>query len=240
MTKFDLGTSSIDPLSYQRTSRYGRKRSSTQSRLDNFITPSSSMWKSLSCDASLCESSSKKPRPLSLVNKKLVAKKKKMKRKISDSSKTTTPTSAKIKQVKEKKVICKSLSIPTTPKSPLAVVIHSQSYCAVTTPKSPQTKAKALKVLNKAKRFKQMDLKKSLVNTNELRVEELEALLERNRQERQRKAALVEEERKKRKEDRLRQVLAQKEQRQLEKLKRIEWLKPREDMLCEDSVVGGG
>ena len=106
------------------------------------------------------------------------------------------------------------------------------------TPKSPRTKAEALKVLNKAKRFKQMDLKKSIFNASELKPAELESMKERKRLERERMAAIVEEKKRKRREERLRQLREQQEQRRLDKLKKKEWLKPREDLTCEDSMVG--
>lgn len=253
MTKFGLGSSSIDYTLYQPTPKTGRKRSFSQSKLDNFLTPNSSSGECLLSDSVLSLSNSKKPRPFSLVTKKSGKSKKKKNRKLSSSSKMATPTSAKAKKKKKERKLSKSCSTPATPKSPVAVNIHGQTYSSVTTPKSPRNKAEALKVLNKAKRFKQMDLKKSVINKNDMSPAELEALKERQEQERQRKVAQLEEEKRKRdeekkereeerrkmREERMRQIREQQEQQRLEKLKKIEWLKPREDLTCEDSVVSG-
>lgn len=100
----------------------------------------------------------------------------------------------------------------------------------------------ALKVLNKAKKFKQMDLKKSVVKGDlqcPLTLEELTEMRRRAEEERQRRALLQELEKKQKKEERLQKLRELYEQRRLEKQRQKEWLKPREDLLLihEDSKV---
>lgn len=242
MTKFDLGVSHIDFTLYQRTPKSSRKRSLSQSRLDTFLVPNSSSRVCLLSDNVLSESSTTKPRPLTHVTKGSAGttkKKKKKSKKLSLLSGMTTPTSAKGKQKQKVRKLSKSCSTPSTPMSPVTVNNHTQVYCAVSTPKSPRNKAEALKVLNKAKRFKQMDLKKSVIHASDLRPAELEALKEKKKQESERRAAMLEENKRKRREDRMRLIREQQELRRMEKLKKKEWLKPREDLMCEDSLVGG-
>lgn len=100
----------------------------------------------------------------------------------------------------------------------------------------------ALKVLNKAKKFKQMDLKKSVVKGDlqcPLTLEELTEMRRRGEEERQRRALLLELEKKQKKEERLQKLRELYEQRRQEKQRQKEWMKPREDLLLlnEDSKV---
>jgi hypothetical protein len=97
----------------------------------------------------------------------------------------------------------------------------------------------ALKVLNKAKKFKQMDLKKNLVvqEKRTLTEEELAIMRRLQEEERQRKIAQREAEKLKRKEERLKKLRELQEQRRLEKLRQKELMKPREDLLCDNSKV---
>lgn len=94
-------------------------------------------------------------------------------------------------------------------------------------------------MLNKAKKFKQMDLKKNLV-VQEKRVlteEELAVMRRLQEEERLRKIAQREAEKNRKKEDRLKKLREQKEQRKLEILRQKELMKPREDLLCSNSKV---
>ena len=96
----------------------------------------------------------------------------------------------------------------------------------------------ALKVLNKAKKFKQLDLKSSLVHRDSqtpLSAEEFSEL--KKKYEEESRFLQRELEKQRRKEDRLRKLREAHEQKRLEKMKQKEWLKPREDTLCEDSKV---
>ena len=106
--------------------------------------------------------------------------------------------------------------------------------------KTPRSKMEALKALNKAKKFKQMDLKKTVVR-NETRLplseEEMIEFKRRAEEEHQLKTALIEAEKLRKKEQRLRKLREHWEQRRLEKLRQQELMKPREDLLCEDSKV---
>lgn len=103
--------------------------------------------------------------------------------------------------------------------------------------KSPQAKAEAQKALNKAKKFKQRDLKKCVVKRSSLDPIELAELRLKEEFERQRRLALLEEEKARRKEQRMRRLREQQEKRRQAKIMQREWLKPREDMLCEDNKV---
>jgi hypothetical protein len=103
--------------------------------------------------------------------------------------------------------------------------------------KSPQGKSEALKVLQKAKKFKQMDLKNSMIKKSSLTPIELAELKLNAEFERQRRAAMLEEEKQRRKEMRLRRLKEQQEQRRLEKQRLKELLKPMEDLLCKNSKV---
>lgn len=226
--KFDLGPSSVDldsMPSFSRPSRSCRKRALSQSKLDSFFTPGTATASgsfSLS-DSFLSMSSAKKRRPSSATKSK---NKSSAKRKLSSTKGVSrTPSSAKKKKdrrasksglMQSPNKVAKLLSLPL---------------------KSPQGKSSALKALNKAKKFKQMDLKNSVINKSSMNPIELAELRLKAELERQRRAALLDEEKQRRKELRLRRLREQKEQRRLEKLRQKELLKPREDLLCEDSKV---
>lgn len=96
----------------------------------------------------------------------------------------------------------------------------------------------ALKVLNKAKRFRQMDLKKTVMKKSGLSEEELEELQRRAEEERRHLQEVWEAEKRRRREERLEKLRVAQEQRRLERLKLKEMMKPREDTLCTDSKVG--
>jgi len=85
--------------------------------------------------------------------------------------------------------------------------------------------------------FKQMDLKNSVVKKSALSTVELAELKLKAELERQHRTVQLEEEKRKRKELRMRRLREKQEQRRLAKLQQKEWLKPREDMECEDSKV---
>lgn len=98
----------------------------------------------------------------------------------------------------------------------------------------------AKKVLKKAKQLKQLDLKGKFAKKipNKM-LSEAELAQMRIQAEQQRIKRIVDRlaEKERKKEERLARLQKQKEQRRLEKLKKIEWLKPREDQLCDDSKV---
>lgn len=95
----------------------------------------------------------------------------------------------------------------------------------------------ALKVLNKAKKFRQMDLKRSVSKRGPLSAEELAELQKRADEERQRWAEQREAEKRRRQEERMERLKKAQEQRRLERLRQRELMKPREDLLCGDSKV---
>lgn len=121
-----------------------------------------------------------------------------------------------------------SSSTASTPKSP------TKSSKAPKTPKSkgPVTpmSIEAKKALKKAK--KQLDLRKSLIKKKGGKFTEQE-ILEMRKQDKIRR----EDEKEKVRQDKLRRKQELREKQKLEKQKQTEWLKPREDTLCEDSVV---
>lgn len=96
----------------------------------------------------------------------------------------------------------------------------------------------ALKALNKARKFKQMDLKKAMVRNVCLSEEEMAELRHRAEEEREKRMAAVEAEKQRKKEERQRRIQEKWEKKRREKMRQVEWMKPREDMLCEDSKVG--
>ena len=69
-------------------------------------------------------------------------------------------------------------------------------------------------------------------------VEEWKSLKKRLEEERDLTLALREAEKQRRKEERLRKLRELHEEKRRERLKQEEWLRPREDTLCEDSKVG--
>ena len=111
MTKFDLGVSSIDFTLYQRTPKSSRKSSLSQSRLNTFLTPSSSSQVCPFPDCGFSESSTTKLLPTSHVIKGVT----RMKRKKSSSKKISissrTPTSFKKKKKKKKRVNCQRVAV---------------------------------------------------------------------------------------------------------------------------------
>ena len=236
MQKFGLGPSSIDlnsMPSFSRPSRSCRKRLLSQSKLDSFFSPDSATPSapgtfSLS-DSFLSMPSAKKRRPSSVSKSKS---KSSAKRKLS-SGKATSKTPASSKKKKDRRA---SKTGSKTPK----VQSPNKVPRSLSMPmKSPRGKSEALKALQKAKKYKQMDLKKSVVKRSLLSPIELAELKLKEEFERQRRAALLAEEKQQRKELRMQRLKEQQEQRRLEKLRQKELLKPREDMLCEDSKVRG-
>jgi len=248
------------------TPKSGRKRSISQSKLDNF-TPNGTASESLLCAGGTLSVApvTKKRRSASLSAKRKSSASAKRGRKPGSTPKKTPKGSSakKSKKVKKERKTSKSFSSPTTPKSPLAT--SNSLYGSAVTPtvqpltKSPRSKASALKVLNKAKKFKQMDLKKNVMRKKDLTPEELAALKEIKERERKKKA---DEEKRKREEERLRKEEERRrreeekkerkeevkkereeerrrlrEERMNKKLRELEWLKPREDLTCEDSLV---
>ena len=113
---------------------------------------------------------------------------------------------------------------PKTPRSPK-------------TPKTPRSHMEALKVLNKAKKFRQMDLKKSVVIKSGLSREELDEMQRKVDEERRRWKEVWEQEKMRRREERIEKLRALQEQKRLERLRQKEMMKPREDTLCTDSKV---
>ena len=211
MQQFDLGASSVssDPLPSPSPSSRSRKRSYSQASLDSFLSPTDS------------GSAHKKPRPSSLdtsSRKPSKGKKtpQKMRRKSSSSSgKSKTPSSGGLKF---------SRGTPKSPKVPKS-------------PKTPRNHTEALRVLNKAKKFRQMDLKKSVVRKAGLTEEELEELQRKAEEERRRWLEVWEEDKRRRREERMERLRALQEQKRLEKLRQRELTRPREDTLCTDSKV---
>ena len=103
--------------------------------------------------------------------------------------------------------------------------------------KTPRNHTEALRVLNKAKKFRQLDLKKSVVKRNGLTEEELAELQQRAEEERRRWLEVWEEEKRKRREERMEKLRALQEQKRLERIRQREMMRPREDTLCTDSKV---
>ena len=93
-------------------------------------------------------------------------------------------------------------------------------------------------MLNKAKRFRQMDLKKSVIMKSGLNQEELDEMQHRADEERRKWKEVWEEEKKKKREERLEKLRAIAERKRLERLRQREIMKPREDTLCKDNKVG--
>lgn len=209
--EFDLGVSSVstDPLPGPSPSaRSSRKRSLSQASLDSFLSPTGTAPSKRSRPSSLDTSKSKK------------GKKTPHKTRRKSSSKSKTPSSGSLKYSKG------------TPKSPkVSGTPHSPKI------KTPRSHSEALKVLNKAKKFRQMDLKKSVVRKAGLSEEELAELTKRAEEERRRWLEVWEEEKRKRREERSEKLRALHEQKRLEKLRQREMMRPREDTLCTDSKV---
>lgn len=234
MKKFGLGPSSVDLdsiPSFSRPSRSCRKRLLSQSKLDSFFSPNNTMTSagafSLS-DSFLSMPSAKKRRPSSASKSK---NKTSAKRKLSKGT-SKAPSSARKK--KDRRASKTALTTPNLNiQSPSSKVPRSLSLPL-------KGKSEALKVLQKAKKFKQMDLKNSMVKKSSLTPIQLAELKLNAEFEQQRRAALLEEDKQRRKEMRMRKIREQQEQRRLEKLRQKELLKPREDLLCEDSKVSSG
>lgn len=221
MTKFELGESSIDFLSLPTPTRASsRKRSFSQSKLDSFFSPGSTPSSFSLSDSFLSGSSGKKPRLMSLVSSKSERRKSTSNKKKSSGGKLISKTPTKVRKLPKSTLSSKSPMI-------------FNNY----TPSKSQTKAEVLKVLNKAKRFKQLDLKKSVFKKGDLNSTELKEMEVRTELERQRRALLWEEDKRRRKEQRLGKLREQQERKRLERIRQREWLKPREDLFCEDSKV---
>ena len=92
-------------------------------------------------------------------------------------------------------------------------------------------------MLNKAKKFRQMDLKKSVVRKAGLSEEEVAELTRRAEEERRRWLEVWEEEKRRRREERSEKLRRLQEQKRLEKLRQTEMMRPREDTLVTDSKV---
>lgn len=221
MQKFGLGPSSIDldsVPSFSRPSRSCRKRVLSQSKLDTFFSPNAAAASglfSLSDSFLSIPSAKKKKRPTPSRAKNSA------KRKLSTGKAAVTtkaPSSAKKRKDHRLSKTGMSKKSPTGLKSP--------------------GNSRSMSLLNKAKRFKQLDLKNSLVDRSSLTPIELAELKLSAEFERQRQLAQLEEDKQRRKEARLRRIREQQERRRLEKLRQKEWLKPREDLLCDDSKVG--
>ena len=245
--KFALGTSSNNFMSPLSPARSARKRSLSQSRLDSFFSPGSAATTpglfSLSdtfialpstkkkqrraTSSSATKSKAKKPAKRRLSTKASAAARKKKGDRRSSSAKSPPTTAATTPTTSFKLHHSSNSKIPKSLSSPSAL-------------KSPQSKTEALKLLNKAKKFKQMDLKNSLIKKHGLSAAELAELKMRVDLERQRRAAQLEEEKLRRKELRARRLREQQERRRLERIRQKEWLKPREDLTCEDSKVSLG
>ena len=103
--------------------------------------------------------------------------------------------------------------------------------------KTPRSSSEALKVLNKAKKFKQLDIKGSVVPREKMSAEEWILLKKRYEEERSIGLAIKEAEKKRRKEERLKKLREIHEKKRQERQLKEEWLKPREDTQCEDSKV---
>ena len=128
------------------------------------------------------------------------------------------------------------MSVPSTPKTPKTPKLKPSN--SGITPSSSSIAAK--KVIKKAKMMKQLDLKGKFAKQVNKKFATEEEMVEARRQVEQLRltkmaARLVEKE--KIKEERTRKLMEQKEQRRMEKRKKLEWMKPREDLLCEDSKV---
>ena len=263
MKKYNLGPSSINFAVFAVTPKSGRKRSLSQSKLENFSTPNGATSDSLLCAGGTLSIAPVTKKRRSSGKKKSSTVAKRGRKSGTSAAKTPKGSSAKKpKKVKRERKSSKSFGSPTTPKSPLA---SNTLYSSAVTPgaapltKSPRSKTSALKVLNKAKKFKQMDLKKNVVRKKDLSPEELAALKEVKERERKKKA---EEEKKKREEEKMRREEERKrreeekrerkeevrkereeerrrvrEERIKMKMLELEWLKPREDLSCEDSLV---
>ena len=85
-----------------------------------------------------------------------------------------------------------------------------------------------------------MDLKKSMVKgelPRPLTGDEILEMRRRAEDERERRIAMIEAEKRRKKQERLQKLREVYEQRRLEKQRQKEWMKPREDLLCEDNRV---
>ena len=114
-------------------------------------------------------------------------------------------------------------------------------HSPIRTPKTPRGRGEALKALNKAKKYKQLDLKKSVVKSSSkgpLTEADLAELRRRAESERLLRIAQLEAEKERRKAVRLARLRETQELRRQERLRQREMLRPREDLLCQDSKVG--
>lgn len=240
--KFSLGPTSVDPTVLPSpTPKSSRKRSLSQASLDTFFTPG---------EQGASDPKKSRPTTLDTYGQSKKARKKK-------TPKTPKTPAGKGKKSKKASKLFKKKSPSKTPRSPskkVSVSANPPDLYLVSpkagrtpkspkTPKSPHSKMEALKVLNKAKKFKQLDLKKNIVKGDvpgpPPTLEELMENRRRMEEERQRKALLREMEKQQKKEERLQKLRELHEQRRLEKLRQKELMKPREDLLLlPDSKVG--
>ena len=224
MKKYSLGPSPIDlrditsssgtPLS----SSTSKKRNLSQASIDDFVTPSSA---------------SKKSRPASLLS---FGSEVKIPKRTPVSNKKSKSSSNKKKSPKKN---VKALKLRTSsPQKPLKSPLK-----AARPPKSPHSSSvskEALKLLNKAKKMKQMDLRKSIVKAITdlpLSDAEFQDMKKRGDEEKEWKEVLKEFEQQRKKTERLKRLQEVTKRRKLERLRQRELLKPREDMLCKDSKV---
>lgn len=218
MQRFDLGVSSVssDPLPSPSPSR-SRKRTLSQASLDSFLSPNEEGKRSR--PASL-DTSTKTKR-----SKKTPHKSSRRKSGSKSGSKSKTPSSTGGHKHRHKTPLSPNTR---TPRSPGVEKVSG---------KTPRSQMEALKVLNKAKKYRQMDLKKSVVKKSGLSREELEELERRADEERRHLQQMWEAEKIRRREERLEKVRLTQELKRLERLKQKELMKPREDTLCIDSKV---
>ena len=234
--KFSLGPCTVSPDPLPSPSPKSRKRSLSQASLDSFLTPGSA--------ASTSESKKSRPTSLDTSGKPRRGRKKKTPKTPSTKGRKAKKTPKALKLFKGKSPhsgtpVKTPKSPKKTPKSPKNQLTTPRS--PLRTPNSPRHKIEALKALHKAKKFRQMDLKKSMVKVETMRPlteEELKELRRSAEEERQRRLAQKEAEKQQRREERLQKVREQQEQKRQERLRQKEWLKPREDLLCADSEVG--
>lgn len=235
MEKFGLGPSSIDFTTLPSPFRSARKRSYSQSKLDSYFSPSGIPSGSFSLSDSFLAAKKSRLSSTSSSSTSKSKAKKSIKRKLSAAGKNTPGKTSSAKKKKDRR------SSTTSATNKASKVTPSKAVPGKTTPlqspKSIKSPPSALKILNKAKKFKQLDLKNAVVTKKVLGPAELQELEAKRELERQRRAAQMEEEKKRRKELRLRKLREQQEQKRLEKLRQKELLKPREDTLCKDSKV---
>ena len=204
-----MGPSSIKqkPTIITHSAPESRKRTSSQTSIDSFLTPSSNPKKPL--------------RPI-FFNPFIKDTPK------SASSKSSSKKTPRSKSPKKRLLKRSSLSDSTTSKTPIKKK----------TPNKISTNSllsEAKKILKKTKNLKQMDVRKSLIKKRSVSGEG--GLLKERRKSFDELRARRLTDKEKIKQDRIRRNQEMREKRKKERLKQIEWMKPREDLLCEDSKV---